>query len=86
MNCDNWLEPGGTQQSQNESETPLMVRLEFRFESLTLTWPTARGSFYSKRAPLQPSVFKRFGETKSLLESTALTAEKRSMLKRDFTT
>jgi len=29
---------GGTQQSQNESETPLMVRLESRFESLPVTW------------------------------------------------
>jgi hypothetical protein len=86
MNCDNWLEPGGTPQSQNESETPLMVRLECRFESLAVTWPSVRGPFYSKWAPLQPSVYKRFGETKSLLESTALMAENRSMLKRDFTT
>jgi hypothetical protein len=41
---------------------------------------------YTKRFTLSLAVYNRVGETKSLLESTALMAESRSMFNRDFTT
>lgn|SRR5208282_5153367 len=68
---------------------PATWRASISMTKISSRWSSLRNHhilIYTEPFPFSPNAYNKVGETKSLLESTALIAENRSRLKRDFTT